>query len=74
MVDETTEPAATEPTTEPDAVVTPPATEPEPEPEPKPEHEVPLPCGHWVSTYEHEGKDYCGVCGVEIPPAEAPQT
>lgn len=67
MADETTEP--TIPVTESEAPAeTPPETPAETpaEPEPEPAHEVPLVCGHWVSTYESEGKDYCGVCGVLI--------
>ena len=40
--------------------------ETEPEPEPEEPHEVPLICGHWISTYEEAGHDYCGICGTLI--------
>lgn len=38
----------------------------EAEPEPKPEPEKPYLCGHYVSIYEHEGSDYCGICGALV--------
>jgi hypothetical protein len=30
------------------------------------EPEGPYFCGHWVSTYEENGKFYCGICGAIV--------